>query len=136
NHSFDNVLGKLCVLDRRCAGATTGRLPGGAVIALKRAADVVPPVHHNHQDQQVAIDGGRMDGFAKIAGCRLVESYRCYSQFWPSQIPNLAALARRFVISDHTFQMHTVPSWGAHLELVAQTLDGFTGDNPSPGTSG
>jgi phospholipase C len=130
------VLGKLCVLDHRCDGATSGRLPGGARAALPKASDIVPEVAHNHKDQQVAIDGGKMDGFGRIQGCTRTEHYRCYRQFAPSQIPNLAALARRFVISDHTFEMHTIPSFGAHLELVAQNLDGFTGDNPFPGTSG
>ena len=115
NHAFDNVLGKLCVRDHRCNGATSGKLPGGATIMLKQATDVVPPVTHNHNPQQVAIDGGKMDGFAKISGCTRTQNYRCYSQFAPWQIPNLAALARNFVISDHTYEMHTVPSWGAHL---------------------
>src|SRR5262249_43200228 len=34
--------------------------------------------------------------------------------------------------SDRTFEMDIIPSWGAHLELVAQTLDDFVGDNPDP----
>ncbi|MBV8385413.1 MAG: hypothetical protein JO155_01335, partial [Acidimicrobiia bacterium] len=51
----------------------------------------------------------------------------------PDQIPNLAALARKFVISDRTFSQDSVPSWGGHLNLAAATLDGFDGNNPGGG---
>ncbi|OLE36343.1 MAG: hypothetical protein AUG48_07650 [Actinobacteria bacterium 13_1_20CM_3_68_9] len=125
NHSFDNVLGKLCVLDDRCNGATTGVLPDGQVIPLRRATDIVPDVEHLSGGQRTAIHDGKMDGFSKIGGCGPAKNYQCYTQFHPSQIPNLAALARQFDISDRTFSMSPISSWGAHLELVAQTLDGF-----------
>src|SRR5437016_2628449 len=58
NHSFDNVLGRLCVVDSRCDGAVSGSLPGGRRLALRRAADVVPEVEHTTHFQQVAIAGG------------------------------------------------------------------------------
>jgi phospholipase C len=77
-----------------------------------------------------AVDGGRMDGFAKVPGCEAADGHACYSAYRPAQIPNLTALAGAFAVSDRTFAMDPVPSFGAHLELVAQTLDGFTGDNP------
>jgi phospholipase C len=130
NHSFDNVLGKLCVLDGRCDGTLTGKLADGTVISLPRAADLVPQVPHSHGTQVKAIDGGRMDGFSKLSNCGQPKGYQCYQQFGPSQIPNLAALARAFTISDRTFEGAKASSWGSHLELVAATLDGFTGDNP------
>jgi len=76
-----------------------------------------------------------MNGFARIGGCSALSGYACYTGFAPSQIPNLASLARHFVIADHTFEDRSVQSFGSHLDLVAQGLDGFTGDNPvrSPG---
>jgi Phosphoesterase family len=125
NHSFDNVLGKLCVLDNRCNGATTGVLPDGQVIPLRRASDIVEKVEHLSGGQRTAIDDGKMDGFSKIGGCGPANHYQCYTQYHPSQVPNLSALARHFNISDRTFSMSPISSWGAHLELVAQTLDGF-----------
>jgi phospholipase C len=131
NHSFDNVLGKLCVLDSRCDGAASGVLPNRTTIPLSQASNTVPEVNHTSAAQHTAIDHGKMDGFGDIAGCTAKRNYRCYSQFDPSQVPNLAALARQFAISDRTFEMDAIPSWGAHLELVAQTLDNFVGDNPS-----
>jgi phospholipase C len=54
------------------------------------------------------------------------------TQFEPRQIPNLARLARRFVISDRTFETDIAGSWASHLEIVAARLAGFTGDNPEP----
>jgi phospholipase C len=130
NHSFDNVLGRLCPR-LGCEGATSGRLPNGSSIRLGKATDIVPNVSHSTKAQATAIDAGKMDGFANIGGCGAATHYQCLTQFAPSQIPNLAALASEFVVSDRTFEMDAIPSWGAHLELVAAKLDGFTGDNPT-----
>ncbi|MGH2924368.1 MAG: alkaline phosphatase family protein [Solirubrobacterales bacterium] len=133
NHSFDNVFGRFCVQTGRCNGSLYGKRPGHPQVPLKRATDFVPPVGHTPNEQVRAINGGRMDGWDTIYGCDKQYGYACMTQFWPGQIPNLTNLARRFVIADHTFQMDTIPSWGAHIELVAADLDGFTGINPMPG---
>jgi phospholipase C len=132
NHSFDNVLGKLCVANDRCDGVTRGVLPGGETMDLTRADDIVVPADHTMSGQRIAINGGRMNGFGNVPGCDVSRNYRCYTQYDPGQIPNLAALARPFVISDRTYSMDPIPSWGAHLELVAGQLDGFTGALPHP----
>ncbi len=132
NHTFDNVLGTLCRGGRRCDGATTGVLPDGSTIPLSRANDIVVDVDHSRTTQRLAINGGEMNGFARIPACTEAKGYACYTQYYPDQIPNLAALARRFVISDRTFSMDPIASWGAHLELVAAQLDGFTGSLPVP----
>jgi phospholipase C len=136
NHSFDNVLGKLCIQDNRhnadgykCAAASQGKLSNGTTIQLKTADDLVPSVAHDNAAQDTAINGGKMNGFNKISGCGS-PNYNCYSQFDPTQIPNTAALARQFAISDHTFEQHSIPSWGAHMILAASQLDGFRGNNP------
>ena len=125
NHSFDNVLGALCVIDARCDGTETGTLYGGTTIPLAEAPDVVPVVEHSTYSHRTSIDGGKMDGFSKIRGCTAATNYACYSQYYPSQIPNLAALAREFVISDMTFETGG-PSFGAHIGIVSPTLDGFS----------
>ena len=93
NHSFDNVLGKLCVEQARCDGATTGTLLNGQQIPLQRATDIIPNVAHSTGAQQTAINGGRMNGFQKITGCAQVKNYQCYSQFDEDQIPNVWHLA-------------------------------------------
>jgi phospholipase C len=117
NHSFDNVLGQLCIIDKRpgCDAASQGKVSSGKTVQLSRATDLVPNVVHDEASQTSAIDGGKMDGFNKISGCGSSGGYACYTQFYPDQIPNTAALARRFAISDHTFEQHSVPSWGGIL---------------------
>lgn len=130
NHSFDNVLGKLCVTDHRCDGATTGKMLDGSTVPLQQAADDIPNVAHSTQGQNQAIDNGKMDGWQRISGCTPGLNYRCLSQFDPSQIPNLSALARQFVISDRTFETDRILSFGAHVELASANLDGFAGNIP------
>jgi len=94
----------------------------------------VPFAVHEQYAQVKAIDGGKMDRFDKNPGCHEADGYLCYTQFSPDQIPNLAALARAFVVSDRTFEDGTNPSWGSHLDLVATQLDGFLPGGP-PGTA-
>jgi phospholipase C len=129
NHTFDDTLGTMCNTGR-CDGVRKGKLPSGETIPLARAPDIVPGMDHSRTTQNTAINGGAMNGFANIPACAESKGYRCYMQYYPDQIPNLSALARRFAISDRTFSMDPIPSWGAHLELVAAQLDGFTGSLP------
>lgn len=133
NHSFNEVLGWLCEDgDRSCLGTGTGTLADGSSIELHPAPDLVPNVNHSTAAQTRAIDGGLMDGFSNVQGCTDSTDYACYEQEQPKSIPNLALLAKKYAVSDHTFELSAVPSWGAHLELAASTLDGFVGDNPHP----
>ena len=136
NHSFDNLLGGLCVADRlSCSGATTGVLHTGVRIPLRVSPDIVPTVNHSAASQSAAINGGVMNGFDRITGCA-APGYRCYSQYGAREIPNLRKLAESYVISDRTFSENPVPSWGGHLELIAGQLDGFLGENPVSSVSG
>jgi phospholipase C len=132
NHSFDNVLGRYCIQNSRCNGAMSGTASNGLTISLSTATDVVPSVDHGVNSQINAIHGGRMDRFDQLGGCASTTTppYACYSQFNPTQIPNLASLATRYALSDMTFEENPAPSFGAHIELVAGTLDGFSGENP------
>jgi phospholipase C len=133
NHSFDNVFGKMCVKDQRCNGTTTGLLPHGVQIPLAVAKDIVPQVQHNVKGFDIAIHGGRMNGWPRLKGCAETDNnYQCYSQFGPSQIPNLTALARAFAISDNTFESFHAASWASHMDLAASTVDNFYGDDPKP----
>jgi phospholipase C len=128
NHSFDNVLGQLCIQDHReCATASSGKNEKGETIQLAKATDNVINVGHEQRSQLAAMDKGKMDGWQRVSGCT---QNQCYTQYEPSQIPSLAALARGGAISDAFFSRDIVPSWGAHLDFFAQTLDGFLGNNP------
>lgn len=139
NHSFDNVLGKLCLQAAKgkvnrspCDGTAMGQLPDGSPIPLSRTPDVSPGVHHSVEAQQMAMNGGKMNGFALIHGCTRKSDppYGCYSQYEPSQIPNAAALATAFAVSDRTFEFRETPSWAGHMVLGSATLDGFQGNQP------
>ncbi len=130
NHSFDEVLGALCIQDARCDGSLTATLLNGTHRALTRSPDVVPVVNHDSKSETAAINGGLMNGWEKVSGCSASAGYPCLTYYDPTQIPNLAALARTYALSDRTFQMDKVPSFGAHIELVTTTLDGFTGVAP------
>jgi len=130
NHSFDNVLGAFCVTKGRCQGASTGTISTGATIPLTAAPDVVPAVDHSVTSQELAINGGAMNQFDLLTGCSQAENYACYSTYLRNVIPNVWKLADGYALSDQTFEPDIVSSWGAHIELVAATLDDFTGDNP------
>jgi phospholipase C len=149
NHAFDDVLGKFCAevasgaivrpgANQRCDGATTGTLPNGSTVALTREPDIPPQVSHNIQAQKTAMAGGAMNGFGTIAGCRVTDApaYRCYTQYDPlnpatkNPIANVAALAKRYVVFDRTFELRSTPSWLGHAVLANPDTDGFQGNNP------
>jgi phospholipase C len=139
NHSFDNVLGLMCVQTQRCDGSTVATLHDGSTRALTATPDIVPAVNHATGAQLRAIDGGKMDGFDRLKGCTVNRRYACLSQYPQGNVANLWELASAFAVSDRTFSTNAIPSFGAHLDLAAQTRDGFTGDNPfknSPHRSG
>jgi phospholipase C len=136
NHSFDNVLGVLCQTRvSPCAGATTGQVSNGNIVSLGDATDVVPLVNHDTSAQITAMHVGNMNLFDRVIGCK-APRYVCYTQYQPSQIPNVSALANKFAVADHTFEPSAVPSWGAHLELVSSTLDHFGELNSSVSRTG
>jgi hypothetical protein len=108
------------------------RLSDGTVVRPGVTPDLVPKVAHNVAAEEAAIDGGRMDGWQGVAGCGAKTGYACISGYPPAHVPNLAALAHKFAISDRTFSMADSPSWGGHLYAVMGSLDGFLGNNPIP----
>ena len=134
NHTFDNILGYWCNRNaRRCpAGGmpSSVKLSNGDVVTPDVMPDFVPKVAHNVAAQQAAIDGGKMDGWQHVKGCSAGTHYACIGGYLPGQVPNVAALAKQFAISDRTFSMADSPSWGGHLYAVMGQLDGFLGNNP------
>jgi phospholipase C len=129
NHSFDNVLGKVCkVRVTPCDGATSGKL-GSQTIALSQATDIVQNIGHSTFDQPKAVDGGKMDHFDQIMNCAVPNQWRCYSQYSPGQIPNVTKLANTFGVSDRTFSQGLFASSMQHLELLDGGItDGFVPD--------
>lgn len=133
NHSFDEVLGAYCTTRPTPCDGYVGpvKLRDGTVAPMTASPDIVPYVDHGLAGQQRAVDGGAMDGWGTVRGCE-APTYSCLTYYRPSGIPNLAALADRFTVSDRTFSMADSPSWAGHLYAAAATLDGFTGGNPHP----
>jgi phospholipase C len=134
NQSFDSVLGYWCTHhQRRCPDGGMPRsvtLSDGTAVTPGVLPDIVPDIAHAVASQVKAVDAGRMDGWQQLRGCDAASGYACIGGYRASQVPNLAALAQRFAISDKTFSMAASPSWGGHLYAVADTLDGFRGENP------
>lgn len=154
NHSFDNVLGKFCAevdsgqikrpgTGNHCDGATEGTTAEGQTIPLASATDYVPFADHSVVGQQRDIDGGKMDGFSLDPNCSS-DLADCYSEYDPlagpcsagSCIPNLAALATDYTVSDRTFESYASPSWAGHEVWATANLDGFYGTNPITSTTG
>ena len=154
NHSFDNVLGKFCTevaggqivrpgRDTHCNGTTKGHTSTGKIVTLSPAADYVPNLDHRVPGQIRDIAGGAMNGFNLDPLCSS-NLANCYSQFDPltgpcaagSCIPNLAALATKYTVSDRTFETNTSPSWGGHFVWAYPGLDGFLGSNPKSSANG
>ncbi len=156
NHSFDDVLGKLCVeqaqgtvvragLNMACDGTDTGVLANGTAYPLTLEPDFGLKIGHGAGAQRTAIDGGKMDGFSKIPGCTATSTppYGCLSQYDPLKgtcgpagtetcIPNTSRLAENFAISDRTFEFHTNLSWAAHMILASATIQHFHDGTPNP----
>ena len=135
NHSFDETLGDFCMIHKgRCDGRVgVAHTKDGKSWRMTKSPDIVPNVFHNVQAQVTAMNGGRMNGWNAVAGCRPENNRRnCLTYYTPGQIPNLAALAQHFVISDRTFSMYDSPSWGGHVYVAAASQDHFTGDLPRP----
>jgi phospholipase C len=134
NHSFDELLGRLCQKRRpRCDGYTGQvRFADGEVAPNVREPDIVPQVVHQHASQQQALH----DKWDHISGCTTYP-YRCVTHVVPSQIPNLARMAKKFAVADRTFEALPTASWGSHFRLASGTPLGFwNGDNPTPSVRG
>jgi phospholipase C len=134
NHSFDDLLGRLC--ERRvptCDGYTGPvTFADGTVARNVLEPDIVPIVVHNHRGQRRALH----DKWDQIGGCER-DPYRCVTHAVPSQIPNLARMATKFVVSDRTFEAVPTASWGSHFRLASGTgLGFFIGDNPTRSVTG
>src|SRR5205085_11688472 len=81
NHAFNDVLGKLCVIDARCTGTTTGRLLDGSTIPLAQAPGGITESGHGTGQTKIAINHGEMNGFENVKGCSASGGYACYVQY-------------------------------------------------------
>jgi phospholipase C len=134
NHTFDDVLGAVCQTRSTPCNGFTGRVTfaDGVTAQNKVEPDFVPGVAHSPAAQRQAL-GNNWD---RIRGCASASNYACIAHFERSGIPNLAALADKFGVSDATYAVGDDMSFAAHVELAAGTDAGFYGTNPVTSTTG
>lgn len=133
NHTFDDELGEVCEKRTTPCDGYTGAVTfaDGTTAANVVQPDVVPIVKHDPPSQRKGI-GNKWD---QIEGCTRAP-YVCVSHVDPAKIPNIAALADTFAVSDATFAAGDDASFGAHENLGSGTSDGWLGYNPVKSKSG
>src|SRR5437870_5630679 len=88
NHSFNDLLGQLCISEgNRCAASDTGTISDGTMIALRTERDVSPAAGHEPADQLAAIHGGAMDGWDHVGECDAAHHYQCLTQVPAGRVP-------------------------------------------------
>jgi phospholipase C len=116
NRSFDHYFGQFPGAD----GVTSGYISDGQQIPLWRAPDVMfHDGDHNYDSALTAKDGGKMDQFDLSNWGNVNGDFQAYSQMTQADIPNYWAYAQNFVLSDHTFESETSPSYNAHFYSIA-----------------
>jgi phospholipase C len=133
NRSFDETLGDYCITRANKCDGSIGpfTLQDGSTRSLTPSPDIInPDLPHSIQAQQIAVDGGKMDGWSAIPGCAPNGQNLCLTYYAPNQVPSLTKLADRYVVSDRTFSLQNSPSWGGHIAIAAASQDNFDGDIP------
>lgn len=116
NHSYDQMFGRF----PGGAGTTVGALPNGRKVALARTPTRLwRDITHTVGAAQIAINHGRMNGFALITGAVQHGHAVAMSQYSASQIPGYWAYAQHFTLMDHFFAAVAGPSFPNHLVLVS-----------------
>jgi phospholipase C len=133
NHTFDDVLGAVCQTRSNPCNGYTGPVTfaDGTQADNIVQPDVIPDIDHTPASQDLALS----NQWDQIQGCD-TPPYSCVSHVDPANIPNLAALADTFAVSDATFATNDSASFGAHVSLVSGTHDGFAGYNPKKSVTG
>lgn len=126
NHSFDNLFGTFPGAD----GTTTGTLSDGSTVPLNRTPDrTLIDVAHERNAAVIAMNGGRMNGFDRIAGAVQNGRNIALSQYRQDDIPNYWQYAQRFTLMDRFFSTIAGPTFPNHMVLVAGSSNN-TADNP------
>lgn len=125
NHTFDSIFGRYPGAN----GATTATVAGKGVVPLTHG----PPfgwhdVDHEWQDVRTEIDGGKMDGFARVRGADLYGDQETFWQYSQADIPNFWSYAQHFTLADHMFSSLTGPTFPNRLFTMAAQSGGFIGN--------
>ena len=125
NHTYDNIFGRYPIGD----GATTATVSGTGTIDLLHA----PPfdwhdIDHGSTNAQIAIDGGKMDGFAKNNGANLYGDQMAFEQYDQADVPNFWRYAQQYTLGDRMFSSAAGTSFPNHLLTVAAQTGGVVGN--------
>ncbi len=118
NRSFDNYFGTFPGAN----GATSGKA-GSKRVALRQARLKSRDLAHDWKASITAIDGGKMDGFYRIA-----PKYEAYVQFHQKDIPNYWKYAQTFALADNFFSSINGPSFPQHMYFAAASSDDIISD--------
>ncbi|MHB8512271.1 MAG: alkaline phosphatase family protein [Actinomycetota bacterium] len=138
NRSFDHYFGTYPGADGIPAksGSFTVCNPDPAKKTCEKpyhdAADVNGGAGHGRSSAITAVDGGKMDGFIRVAesssrGCTVAQNPACAHSSKPDvmgfhdarEIPNYWTYAKDFVLQDHLFEPVNSWSYPDHLYLVS-----------------
>jgi phospholipase C len=122
NHTYDSVFGRYPGGD----GAATVRISAKATALPVRApAFNWRDIDHEYGNTLAGVDGGKMDGFAKIPGANLNGDMMAFQQEDPSSIPNFWSYAQHYVLGDRMFSSVNGPTFPNHLYSVAAQSGGI-----------
>lgn len=128
NHSYDQMFGRFPGGD----GTTTGTLPNGQLVPLARTPITLwRDIGHGRRAVRIAMNHGRMNGFARLAGAVQHGHSISLSQYYPADIRGYWSYAQNFTLADHFFSTVAGPSYPNHLVLIAGTSHNVVG-NPGP----
>jgi phospholipase C len=120
NHSLDNLFGKTGHgIEGLPADATNLDDGGHAVPAFHLSRLCTADLAHAFEDMHGEYDGGKMDGFVRVAGTDAMGYYT------DADHPFYTSLATTFAFTDHAFASVLGPTWPNRDYLFAATSDGI-----------
>ncbi|MBV8722541.1 MAG: hypothetical protein JO277_10340 [Candidatus Eremiobacteraeota bacterium] len=118
NRTFDNLFATYPFAD----GTKTGKLSNGGTVALHETNMSDYGYPHAHGDFLAEYDHGKMDGWFNIlkggGGQYGPSGTLSYQYVYPDQITPYWAIAKRYVLADHTFPTQSSGSYTGHLDLI------------------
>ncbi len=125
NHTYDNIFGRYPGGD----GTTSANVAGKGKIPLLHALPFDwHDIDHGPANAQAAIDGGKMDGFARNNGANLYGDQMAFEQYDQADLPNFWRYAQRFTLGDHMFSSAAGTTFPNHLFSVAAQTGGVIGN--------
>ena len=128
NHSFDNLFGRLPGAD----GTALAHV-GSSVLPLNRTPiQLDQDLGHSSSSVMSAMDGGKMDEFNQEDNAYQDGVDVADSQYFPGEIPDYWAYAKRFALADHFFSTVPAASFSNHLVTITGQWFGIYNNPVAP----